>query len=347
MRRAQAPASRPGMADEPSLVLKLAVLAVSTLGSLGVAELVVRAVDGGALPSPRLYVATAEPPGVALAADASARASGAGRVVTIATGPFGVRQPADVDPTWLVVGDSQALGLGVEGADTFAARLAVHGVRAWNAGVVGYGVEDALARADALLAARPFAGVVVAVNRVNDPDELGAPIDARFEVVDGWLLPPRAAVRPIYALGLGRLHLVSHAVRALAVGRAGDEAPPRWLVDPAADASLRRAWNVALAGFAARHPGLDVVVVELPVDVVRFPERRGRSSLGPRFPEADAARWRAWRVPLAGAGFRTVDVDAVLRPEHFLDGDYHLDEAGHAAVADALGPALAAPREER
>ncbi len=325
------------MDPSPPLRLRVVLLTASVALSVLGAELLVRAVDGGALPSPRMYASVATAPGIALAPFVDVGSWGAGRSYRVATGPHGLRQPADLQPSWLVVGDSQVLGLGVDGADTFAARLAIYGVRAWNAGVVGYSVEDAVARADALLATRPFDVVVVVANRANDWEEVDRPIATRFEVVDGWLLPKDSSVRLGYATGIARLHLVHFGLRAALMRPLSDDPRPAWLVDPAEEQRATDAIVAAVRGLAVRHPDLRVVLAEVPADVLAYPERRRLSSLAVRFPEADAEAWRARVQVLPADGYELVDLRAVLGPEHFLDGDYHLNEQGHSAVTEALG----------
>lgn len=337
------------MTDDPSPAAKFLALLTSSALSLALAELVVRWADGGALASPRMYVATPEDPGVALRPHADVSASGAGRVVRIQTDAAGIRLPRPDEASWLVVGDSQVLGLGVAGAQTFVAGLTDRGLPAWNAGVVAYGVEDAVAHALVLSSQHSFAGVIVVANRANDWEEVGAPVGRRFDVVDGWLLPPDAAspLRLVFSTGAARLHVVHHAARALSMGGAAPPAPPRWLVDPVADAFATDTITRAVERLARARPGLRVVLMELPIDLVVAPARRGRSSLAARFPEADVAAWRTRRGSLAGEGraYTVVDVDPGLRdrPEAFLDGDYHLSEAGHDAVAEVLAASLTAP----
>ncbi len=63
----------------------------------------------------------------------------------------------------LALGDSFTFGDEVDDADTWPARLERRlGQRVWNAGVFGYGLDQMVLRAEALLDAHAFAGVIVA-----------------------------------------------------------------------------------------------------------------------------------------------------------------------------------------
>ncbi len=333
-------------APEPEIPLSVRVgFAVgSTLLALVLSEGVVRVADGGALPTLGLF-ATAEDGAITLRAEASARLTRPdGTVYTIITDADGLRaEPAA--GRWLAVGDSQVLGMGVAGDDTFAARA---GLR--NAGVPGYGVADARARAEALLPILRPDGVLFVVNQANDWDEGVTPAASRLAVRGGWLVTAANAEGPgawFWASPLSRMHLLYHAWMRLSTAPA--------VSDVATLAGLRGAAPVApttaaLAGeiraFADAHPDVRTVAAFLPVDAATSAARAAVSLF--RAPDAPGAPWAdtslrdALRADLGAVPL--VDLlPALAAPDSFLDGDYHLSAAGHARVATALAPALAAP----
>ncbi|HEY0137695.1 MAG TPA: hypothetical protein VGB85_26600, partial [Nannocystis sp.] len=115
------------------------------------------------------------------------------------------------------VGDSQVFGLGVEDDATFSARLAAHASRTViNGGVPTYGPAEYLAVARELLVARKPRVVVVALNFVNDPFELGRPNKDRHAVWDGWAVRSETAPAEVFEFpGRRWLFSRSHAVYAL------------------------------------------------------------------------------------------------------------------------------------
>jgi lysophospholipase L1-like esterase len=105
--------------------------------------------------------------------------------------------------------------------------------------------------------------------------------------------------------------------------------------------------TAALAGeiraFADAHPDVRTVAAFLPVDAATSAARAAVSLFrAPGAPWADTSLRGALRADLGAVPL--VDLlPALAAPDSFLDGDYHLSAAGHARVATALAPALAAP----
>ena len=117
----------------------------------------------------------------------------------------------------LVVGDSQVFGLGVEADATFSAALADHTKRSViNGGVPTYGPAEYLAVARELLIDRKPKVVVVVLNFVNDPFEVGRPNRERHAVWDGWAVRSETAPAEVFEFpGRRWLFSRSHAVYAL------------------------------------------------------------------------------------------------------------------------------------
>ncbi|MBK9756473.1 MAG: hypothetical protein IPO88_23845 [Nannocystis sp.] len=176
--------------------------------------------DDGAFPHVNFYLPDPEL-GVRLEPGASMRFRlRENPVSTIHVNSRGFRGPEWPDPAptdILVVGDSQVFGLGVDDDATFSARLAAASGRAvLNAGVPTYGPREYLATARELLAQRKLATVVVVLNFVNDPFELGRPNHERHAVWDGWAVRSETAPASVTDFpGRRWLFSRSHAVYAL------------------------------------------------------------------------------------------------------------------------------------
>ncbi|MEC7946602.1 MAG: hypothetical protein VX265_03480 [Myxococcota bacterium] len=313
----------------------------AALGFLG-AELVVRAGSGGALPHLRLFVQQGERIGLEAGGCADVRHA-AGHEFTVCADARGHRTPSAAAGAWLVVGDSQVLGMGVDGAQSFPA------LNGWtNAGVPGHGVGDALRVAETQIETAPPAGLVVVVNQANDWDEALVPASERYRVAGGLLLRAETAS----ALGetfwnspLSHLHLLSYvALLASAPRVAADAAPPAWMANPTSQAGASAALADAIRSFSERHPGLSVVAAFLPVDVATDEQRVPSSPFGRYVAHTSPAPWEDHtlrdqiRDALSDTQVRFVDLGEALRatPHAFLDADYHLSPAGHEAVAAHL-----------
>lgn len=326
---------------------RLGLAAFGLTLALGLGEVGTRGVTGGALPQLVGYT-YADDGRIVLAEgiDAQVRRPDGG-VWRARTGPHGMRargpESAPVPGAGggtLVVGDSQVFGSGVADDETFAARLGAH-----NAGVPGYGLIDALAQAEALVAALRPRTVLVVVDQANDWDDGAGRLDARYAVRGGWLLTRATAessLGALWATPLGRSHL--HYLVQVRLGAGTGEqgaARPAFL---APDPALTDAFAAHIRAFAAAHPDLRTVAVWLPVDAATSSARAPRSP----FPLGDATPWAD--TPLRDALAAALSevplldlLDALRDPAAFLDRDFHLSPAGHAAVAEAIARGLATP----
>ena len=335
--------------NDPTLAVKLTLMAVSCLVTFGIGEGAVRLQNDSALP--QLNIFTEVDYGVAFQSSASARVGGQGKdLFVVSTDTLGLRAAAAGDaPTGgcaLVVGDSQPLGQGVDYEETFAARLTAAGVPTCNAGVPGYGVADALNSAEALLAPLDPETVVVVLNQANDWEDALEPITARYVVRGDWLvtLPEAETARGRFLQSpLSRSHLVFYLGWIVLKDWSPKERPaPDWMTAPAGQAGTTAAMVGAVDAFAARHPERRVLTVYLPVDVAASETRADDSPFG-----GWAAAHKPWtdtvlRDQVMAARPATVDLLPTLKgcDACFLDRDYHLSAEGHARVADALKPAL-------
>ncbi|HEY1098068.1 MAG TPA: hypothetical protein VGF99_04030, partial [Myxococcota bacterium] len=214
---------------------RLAQVVVGLVVGLVIAEGVFRLRDDGAFPHVNFYVEDAAL-GVRLERHAHQRlAFGGNPTTTIGTNSLGYRTHAGSDDgEWpapaehdknkgdiLVVGDSQAYGLGVEGVDTFSAKLAEKTGRVvLNAGVPTYGPQEYAAVVDEVLATRKVDRVVFLVNVANDLFELAHPNTERHAVWDGWAVrketaPTSSSTFPGRQWLMSQSHLVFAARKAM------------------------------------------------------------------------------------------------------------------------------------
>lgn len=319
----------------------------SALLGLAGAELIVRVGSGGALPHLRLFVQDGTDIGLEPDACADVRHA-AGHGFLVCADAAGHRTPSAEPDAWLVVGDSQVLGMGVDGGDAFPA------LNGWtNGGVPGHGLADALATAEQHISAHRPAGVVVVINQANDWEEALLPAGERYRVAGGLLLRADSASgwgESFWDSPLSRLQLLSYvALLASAPRVAADAAPPAWMAEPAAQEDTTRALAAAIDGFASDHPKLTVVIAFLPVDVAISADRVPSSPFGRYAGSVTPAPWEEQTLrdqlrdaldaqPPGSEPIRFVDLGEPLAatPGAFLDADYHLSAAGHAAVAAHL-----------
>ena len=340
------------MAEEAPipLGLRLGVALVSLALTVGVAELLIRWADGGALPHLRLF--HEEAGAITLLAEAAATLRRAdGGTFTVATDAHGLRVGASARPgpgAPLVVGDSQVLGMGVSAEEAFPARLGAH-----NAGVPGHGLTDALARAEALLPALQPRALVVIINQANDWEDGTTPLTARMAVRGGWLIDRTRAEGPMgrlfWASPLSRSHLL-YLSSLLLRGPAPDAGPPAWMADPAGQQPQSEALAAAVHAFAAAHPALPLTLAFLPVDVAAQEARVASSPFGAAARAVSLPPWSDRQLfdqlaAALGPAHPLVDLTPVLRaaPALFQEADYHLSAAGHAAVASALAAPIGGP----
>lgn len=208
--------------------LKIAAQIGVGLGvGLVIAELVFSSRDEGAFPHANFYMPDAEL-GVRLEPGASMhfklRENPRTTIHVNSRGYRGGEWAAAGDNEVIVVGDSQVFGLGVEDDATFSAGLARHAGRSViNAGVPTYGPMEYMAVARELLIERKAKTVVVTLNYVNDPFELGRPNKDRHAVWDGWAVRSETApASTTWFPGRHWLYSQSHLVFALR----------KWLLGP-------------------------------------------------------------------------------------------------------------------
>lgn len=322
-------------------------MVLSTVVSFGLVEGAVRLADGGALPWPAIYVPGPGGRPVPAAHVQAEVLSPAGEVRTLRLGAHGLREPVPPRPAWLAVGDSQVLGLGVEDEESFCARATRQGLPMANAGVPAYGLGDALARAAALVDELDPAGVIVFLNQANDWAEGLRPVTERMALSGGRLVRRDAVAgwrARLLAGPLGRSHLVFWATLATALP--SEPEAPAWLVAPTDEAALTRALVDQVREFGAAHPGLDLRLAWLPLELSTSAERLELTPLPTPLPDG-VAPWtdRVLRDQVreaAGSALPLIDLQPVLdgHPEAWLPRDIHLSPEGHRLVAQALVEAL-------
>jgi hypothetical protein len=175
---------------QPTRGQQIALAGLAVVVGLGLAEGLARVWSGGAFPHANFYVSD-DDLGVRLEPGASMRfqleGNPASDIRVNAQGYRGDDWPAPGADEILVVGDSQVFGLGVEGDETFSARLAeATGRTVLNGGVPTYGPDEYAAVVAEVLEQRPVSTVVLTLNMSNDLFELGRPNRGRHAVWDGW-----------------------------------------------------------------------------------------------------------------------------------------------------------------
>jgi hypothetical protein len=160
------------------------------VAGLVVAEAAFRYRDDGAFPHVNVYLPDAEL-GVRLEPGSEQRLRvGGNPVTTVRINALGFRGEEPGEPTEdeiVVVGDSQAFGLGVEENETFSHRLGeLLGRPVVDAGVPTYGPLEYARVADRLLETRRAKTLIYVVNVANDLFEHSRPNAERHAVWDGW-----------------------------------------------------------------------------------------------------------------------------------------------------------------
>ncbi len=266
-----------------------------------------------------------------------------GVVTDLATDTLGLRSASACEAPGsspvLVLGDSQAFGLGVAHADTFATRIGAH-----NGGVPDFAVGDALARGTALLARPELTAVrriFVVVNQSNDFDDGERSIAERNVVRGGYLLRrDRLAAKGAFLWSTPLVHSALFYTLWARLVPAPADAPGAWLTDPPAVVPLAGALGRAVRAFADQHPAQKVELVWLPADLATSAANASGSVL---FRGGDPAGLALWdRTELrdalaAGWGAPLVDLGPALTGAgSFLAHDFHLSERGHEAVSALL-----------
>jgi lysophospholipase L1-like esterase len=339
------------MASVKPALVGIGLMMASIAFILGAAEAAVRWFDGGALPSLPIFRQIDDGP-IDLQENIVAwHRSGSRAVYPVITGWLGLRvaSPGEAAPSsgdWLAIGDSQVFGQGVDGAATFAALATGKGVRIANAGVPGYGVEDALLRAEMLLPLLKPRGVLVVVNQANDWEEAGHPVQERFRVRGSWLLRRKEADAwegAFMASLLSRSHILFYTAQLVhAITERSDRSTetPGWIAHAAEQEAMTLMMAHAIDDFAQRHDEILTIVCFLPVDFATGQRRAEKSPF--RHLIREQRPWedhelRNQLVRLLPA-VPVVDMLPVLsnEPGFFLDNDYHLSSLGHEAVSAAL-----------
>lgn len=339
------------MSDLPPLKTRILIMGLSSLITAVLCEGLVRLADGNATPMIRLFE-QASSGEIGLVPDGHARiAAPVGDPWEINTDSSGRRksQTPLSSHAWIAVGDSQVMGNGVADSLPFPALLKLDGEPAHNLGVPGFGVADGLWAATRHLDANPAKGVVVIVNQMNDWEEVNAPVGERYKVRGGWLLETKDADGPrgtFLASPLSRSHLF-FLIGHLILKDWDPPAPqaPRWMTDPVAERPTTLRMAQAIVEFAASHPQTRVVPVYLPADVYATEQRAQESPLTPHLDSLDIPPWEDLRladqVLTTLASLDPIDLTPALHSRgHFLEGDYHLSESGHRAVAEAINAAV-------
>ena len=198
--------------------VRAAQIILGLTAGAGLAELGFAARDGWAFPHLNIYRADAGY-GVLLqpGADAKVRFGGA-EATRVRTNAGGFRGPEWGPPAAnevLVVGDSQAFGLGVEESESFSARLGEllgPGTHVSNAAVPTFGPIEMERMLEAQIPARKPKLVVYVVNAYNDFFEANRPNTERHTELDGWAVRKETAIGdegwfPGRSLLYGRSHV--------------------------------------------------------------------------------------------------------------------------------------------
>jgi len=335
------------VSDIPSIKARVMIMALSSAITAALCEGLVRIADGNATPMIRLFEETS-------GGEIRLQPSGHARIASPVGGPWDLRtnvhghRDAGVplsDTAWIVVGDSQVMGNGVADNEPFPALLSIDGEAAHNLGVPGYGVGDALWAATQHLDRYPAKGVVVIVNQMNDWEEVAEPVGARYRVRGGWLLQTEDAEGPrgtFLASPFSRSHLfflLGHL--ALRDWSAPPPPAPRWMTRPAEERENTLRIASAIHAFASAHPQTRLVTAYLPADVYATSARAPHTPLPREGWTDDLPPWEDTRLArqlmTAMSDLDPLDLTPALTgAEHFLEGDYHLSPAGHAAVADLI-----------
>jgi len=339
------------VSDIPSLKTRIAIMGFSTVVTALACEGLIRIVDGNATPMIRLFEAD-KAGHIHLQASAQARIARAnGQPWEINTDPDGRRvSTSPVSPqSWIAVGDSQVMGNGVSDETNFPAQLMLDGSGVHNLGVPGYGIGDSLWAATQHLDEHPAAGVIVVVNQMNDWEEVARPVGDRYRVRGGWLIDADDADTArgrFLASPLSRSHL-AFLIGHLALKDRSTAAPPapKWMLDPVSMRHSTALFANAIRAFSDAHPGVRILPVYLPADVYAAQDRADKSPLSSHLKMLPTPPWEDTQlrdqVMTAMAEFNPIDLTPVLsEAHHFLEGDYHLSESGHKAVADAITTAV-------
>jgi lysophospholipase L1-like esterase len=228
-------------------------------------------------------------------------------------------------PDVIVLGDSHAMGWGVEHEDTFGRVLArKSGLRVLDAGISSYGTVREMRLLDRLDVSRLRVLVVqysdndLVENRTfrQHGDQLPITSAAEYDNVRQYYARQRA-----YYPGKYVYRLVMKALRL------EPPEPDQTAMEPATPLDEAKLFINALA-HAGRAPLDRVQVVVLEVNE-QLPPRR------PFIVALDSARKDSSNPPFVRT-LTTLDLSALLTPSHFFVLDDHMNARGHRAVGEAL-----------
>jgi hypothetical protein len=190
------------------------------LTGLALAELAFSLLQGGAFPHLNIYVPDADL-GTRLEPNASMTLRIADNPATLVRtndrGYRGAPWPDARADELVVVGDSQAFGLGVAEEQTLSAYLAeLTGRSVRNLGVPTYGPSEYRAVIEEVGKQRRPSQVVLVINMANDLFEVNRPNRERHAIWDGWAVRKETAPEKTFEFpGRSWLFQRSHAVFAL------------------------------------------------------------------------------------------------------------------------------------
>jgi len=291
-----------------------------------------------------IYRADPAPPFVSLAPGVAVTIEtreGRWHVYTDARGRRVGRPPADAGgrPELLVLGDSFALGHGVEYEQSFPARAAdLLGFAAVDTGVPGYGPTQYREVLESLLASgeRPSA-VVVSLFLGNDfTDCVSKP---RLQVVDGTLVEGASAWRAWLVRNLHTARLIGRVYQRLAASEDALFRDASWKGETLARAYATFGEELARIAELCREARIPVLAVVIPAKASLAPPAEPSASA----PDL-ALPARKAALALETAGIAYVDLTEPLRAlgpaDAYLARDGHLTPRGNEVAAEEIARAL-------
>lgn len=238
-------------------------------------------------------------------------------------------------PEIIVLGDSFAMGWGVEGPETFAKQLeGMCGMKVLNAGISSYGT----AREVRLLDRLDRSAVKWVVVQYSDNDygenlkfrESGNRVVA-MSAQDYWRIQELEVSRKSYYPGKHLNQFIAH-IKHLLVSGAGLAAPAPPVTDHKASHAQpdteAGAFLDVLATAAPLPAGASVVALEI------NGSSRNDGAFAAELQGARAERLEPWR------SMHVLDPAPLLSLDHFLPLDEHLSASGHRVVAEYIARSI-------
>jgi hypothetical protein len=268
----------------------------------------------------------------------SCRFSNRGFDTTVAVNSQGVRDSEEAleRPDVIVVGDSFAMGWGVEGVEAFPKLLEERcELRVLNAAISSYGT----AREMALLKRLDLSGIRWLIVQYSDNDmrenqefrDRGNRLVAMSH--EDYVALQRMVVgRLRYFPGKHILRFFPHTGERLRsrTGSTVDEAGPTAINGVDVDRVEAQLFLNALISAPLLPEGTRVVALEI----------NGRAKNDGRFAAALRQELASADYPEPWQSMSVLDLAPLLEIEHFLPLDDHLSASGHVVIADALGQAM-------